>query len=246
MKTLKLDGKWVVRQDGSGKMIPARVPGDVYADLLRAKEIDDPFYRENESDLQWIGKTAWVYEREFNASAALLKEDRVLLQSDGLDTFSTVSVNGKKVASTDNMFREHEWDVKSLLTPGKNSISVRFDSVIPYTEQKQKQRPIACWGVGGMSAAHYGWVRKEQCNFGWDWGPSLVTCGIWRSMRIVGISTARLSDVRIDQAHKAGSVTLSVAVAAETRLRKSLSVRVTASFKGKVVAEKTVTLSGRK
>ena len=34
---------------------PAEVPGLVQMDLLRNKLIPDPFYRDNEKSLQWIG-----------------------------------------------------------------------------------------------------------------------------------------------------------------------------------------------
>ena len=33
------------------------------------------------------------------------------------------------------------------------------------------------------------------CNFGWDWGPDLVTAGIWRPVTLHRWSTARLGDV---------------------------------------------------
>lgn len=37
-----------------------------------------------------------------------------------------------------------------------------------------------CWN------GHYGrpYVRKAQYHFGWDWGPSLVTCGPWKPIYI--------------------------------------------------------------
>ena len=97
MKILGLDGRWSLRRDGDETSLPARVPGDVCADLLRAKQIPDPFYRENELDVQWVGESNWVYERSFKVSKALLKQERVLLQCEGLDTFATVQINGMTI-----------------------------------------------------------------------------------------------------------------------------------------------------
>ena len=37
-------------------MMPAEVPGVVHLDLLNNNVIEDPFYRMNESKVQWIGK----------------------------------------------------------------------------------------------------------------------------------------------------------------------------------------------
>lgn len=39
----------------------ARVPGSVQTDLLAAGIIGDPFYRDNETRLQWIGLADWQY-----------------------------------------------------------------------------------------------------------------------------------------------------------------------------------------
>ena len=120
MKRIDLNGTWTLTQAGGGDALSASVPGDVMHDLLCAKRIPDPFYRENERDVQWVGESDWDYTRTFSVSEALLQEERVLLHCDGLDTFATIAINGSEVASTDNMFRTYEWDVKALLKQGEN------------------------------------------------------------------------------------------------------------------------------
>ena len=54
------------------------------------------------------------------------------------------------------------------------------------------------------------YVRKSQCNYGWDWGPMCVTCGIWRAIEIEAYDEAKIDDVHIKQAHREKSVTLDV------------------------------------
>ena len=55
------------------------------------------------------------------------------------------------------------------------------------------------------------WVRKEQCNYGWDWGPCLLTCGIWRPIKLIACNIVQLKDVYVGQKHiKDGSVTLDI------------------------------------
>ena len=44
--------------------------------------------------------------------------------------------------------------------------------------------------------APFNFIRKMACSFGWDWGPTLVTAGIWRPVRLEPWSTARLAGVR--------------------------------------------------
>ena len=38
----------------------------------------------------------------------------------------------------------------------------------------------------------FNFIRKMACNFGWDWGPTLVTAGIWQEIGLHAWSTARL------------------------------------------------------
>ena len=109
---LSLGGQWKFCQVGARRGQPATVPGSVHADLLSLGAIEDPFFRENEKDLQWIGEADWRYWRDFRVTASLLESDRVLLRCHGLDTLATVRINGKLVARTDNMHRTWEFDVR--------------------------------------------------------------------------------------------------------------------------------------
>ncbi len=241
MRTLSLDGRWTVRRGGAALSWPARVPGDVLADLLKVGAIPDPFDRENERALQWIGESDWIFERSFRVSPALFAEKRVQLQCDGLDTFARVEVNGRLVARTNNMHRRHEWEVRAFLKPGLNSIRIAFDSVNDYTRRRQRQRPFRARVSESHPAAYPAWVRKMACNFGWDWGPILVTAGIWRSVRLVGYSTARIGDVRVEQTHRARNagreVRLRMDAQIEASAQQKLTVHVALLFRGRVVAE---------
>src|SRR5258705_3582571 len=57
---------WQFHEAGKDDWHAATVPGCVHTDLLNNKLIDDPFYRDNEQKLQWIGKTDWEYQTTFN------------------------------------------------------------------------------------------------------------------------------------------------------------------------------------
>ncbi len=81
---------------------------------------------------------------------------------------------------------------------------------MPYTRKRQKEYHLAFWGLELRRQAAFGWVRKQQCNFGWDWGIKAVTAGIWRPIRLVAFNTARLTDLHILQEHADGRVDLAV------------------------------------
>ncbi len=168
--TIDLCGAWKLQRVGSARHFPATVPGCVHTDLLKAGAIEDPFYRDNELKVKWVGEADWIYSRSFSAGDEVLARDRVLLRCKGLDTFAAVTVNGRAVGAADNMYRLWEFDIKPALRRGENRISIRFNSVLPYIRRKQKERNLAGWS-GPREVAGRAWVRKEPCNFGWDWGP---------------------------------------------------------------------------
>ena len=74
---LALDHGWQFRQITAGAeqsengWLPATVPGDVHLDLLANKKIPDPFYRDNEAELQWIENESWEYRLNFEVTPAL-------------------------------------------------------------------------------------------------------------------------------------------------------------------------------
>ena len=237
MQTLSLNGAWwQVKQVGTEDAIPATVPGCVHTDLLAAGKIPDPFYRDNEDSLLWIGESEWVYSRSFDASEELLANEKIVLHCDGLDTLATVRVNGQVVGQSDNMFRIWEFDVKPALVAGENQIEIQFASPLPVIRQRQAERRLPNWG-GPKEVNGRAWIRKEPCNFGWDWGPVTVTCGIWRNIEIIALSDARLADVAIQQEHAGGKVTLKISVQAEVIGDLKLSANVTVGLGSQLAAE---------
>ncbi len=237
--------QWTVRQADTRKTYPAVVPGTVQGDLLRAKVIPDPFYRDNEKLVQWVGEKEWIYERTFEA-ADFAKCSRVVLCCEGLDTLATVLVNGKVVGKSENMHCWFEFDVKGVLKKGKNSLAVIFASPFPYCAEKAAASPhkMNMW-CPPHEETNRAWIRKAQCHFGWDWGPVLVTAGIWRPMSIVAYNAARIAEVSVQQAHTKECVRLDVG--AELELLEAADAEIVArvKFAGKVVDEARVPASKR-
>ena len=217
---LDLGGAWQVSREGTSQWLPATVPGCIHTDLLAAKKIPDPFYGDNEKKVQWVGEANWIYRRSFDVTPGLLARDHVTLKCEGLDTLAAIGLNGTQVAQTDNMFRTYEFDVKKLLKPGANTLEIKFDSVLPLMRAKEAQRKLPTWAYPGA-----GYVRKEPCNFGWDWGPTLITCGVWRNIGIEAFNTSRINNVEILQDHsKKGEVGLNIQVAAKPAANRLVAV----------------------
>ncbi|WP_337956091.1 beta-mannosidase [Alicyclobacillus herbarius] len=209
---IDLNGNWRMKSVNGEEWLPAQVPGSVYLDLLRAGRIPDPFYRDNELRVFDVAKQDYVYEREFSVDERLMACDRVLLTCLGLDTLAEIEINGTPVARTDNMHRTYEFEIKSLLQVGQNRIRVVFRSALNYILDKNADDPL--WGPED-SVEGFPHLRKGHYMFGWDWGPKIPDLGIWRDIYIRGYETGRIEDVRIDQHHRAGQVTLDVHVDVE-------------------------------
>lgn len=209
MKQFSLNGDWEVTNAKGTHTTAARVPGCIHLDLLRARLIPDPYFRDNEDRLQWIGEEDWIYRRRFHLKADILNAANLLLRADGLDTFAEIIVNGQSIAETNNMFRYWEFDLKPAVHAGENEIAIHFKSPFPYMRSCQAGHFLFHTGLDHHRANGGNWVRKESCNFGWDWGPTLVTCGIWRPLTILAFSHPRLEDFHVLQKHGSdGSVSL--------------------------------------
>jgi beta-mannosidase len=183
----------------------ARVPGVVQTDLLRNQLIPDPFDRDNEFRLQWIGLTDWEYQTVFQADAALLGHDHIDLVFDGLDTLADVYLNDQPVLNADNMFRHWRIPAKALLKPGPNKLRVVFHSAVekmlPYVKSLPYVLPSISTGNYGneedIATAPY--TRKAPYNYGWDWGPRFVTEGIWQPVRLETWDALRIDNFHIHQ-----------------------------------------------
>ncbi|MBD3243604.1 MAG: glycoside hydrolase family 2 protein [Chitinivibrionales bacterium] len=225
VKTIDLSGEWRLHEGNSSRSIAAQVPGCVHGDLFRAGKIPDPFYRDNESKVQWVGERDWVYRRTFTVPRSMLSCDRLLLRCEGLDTLATVTINGAEVATTDNMFRIWELDVASAVQAGSNEIEVRFASTIPFLSSQPQT--LYAPQAGPHEPLGQGRIRKAQYQYGWDWAPRLITCGIWRPIRLTACKTARIADVAFEQQHRKTSVRLGVAVSVERFRRTAVDAVVT-------------------
>jgi beta-mannosidase len=197
LNRIELRDGWTVRADGRAftplfghRPVPATVPGCVHTDLLAAGLIPDPYLDGNESRLAWIGRADWRYETTFQFSPA--PDSQVDLVCEGLDTVARIELNGREVAATYNMHRRYRFDVRDALRPGDNHLVVRFASALNYAEDRERElgaRPH-------VNTHPYNMIRKMACNFGWDWGPDLVTAGIWRPIAIEEWWSARIASVR--------------------------------------------------
>lgn len=166
----------------------AAVPGDVHSALIERKLIEHPYYGHNDIKCRWVEEKEWWYRTKFQLDEELSGDERLELVFEGLDTFATVYVNGLELGRTANMHRRYVYDVTRIVRGGKNTIAVKFDPLSLHNQDKAlmqwssytKERP---------------WLRKAAMNFGWDWGPRMVTAGIWGKVLLKRSKLAKLDGV---------------------------------------------------
>ncbi|MFD0820608.1 glycoside hydrolase family 2 protein [Micromonospora zhanjiangensis] len=178
-----------------GASVEATVPGCVHTDLMAAGLLADPYLDRNEDQQRWVGDSDWRYATTLpvDGPAAPSTADRIDLVFDGLDTVAEIRLDGEPVGRTRNQHRGYRFDVTDRLAGGgAHELSVVLRVARRYAERVRDE-------VGERPGAYpepLQYIRKTAANFGWDWGPSLLTAGIWRAVRLEHWSTARLARVR--------------------------------------------------
>ncbi len=246
MEIITLNGRWQLRQAGLAKSdwLPAAVPGCVHTDLMAAQAIPDPFYRDNEKEVMWVGEAEWLYRRSFVLKDTLFAKEHLLLHCAGLDTLATIRINGQEIGRTDNMFRTWDFDIREFVHPGENEIEIQFASALRIGQEKLALKYIHSWSTDSHKLPGGNYIRKAACHFGWDWGPKLVTCGIWRDIEIRAFDT-HLANIHITQDHsQTGQVTLDIQVQAESLEGQPLTAVCTVTFSRAVVAQQEAALAG--
>ncbi len=175
-----ITANWEFKQTGEQKWHKATVPGTVHTDLLNNQLISDPFYRDNESTLQWISTVDWEYRTFVMLNQRTLNKKFIELSFEGLDTYADVYLNNRLILSANNMFRTWNVNIKPFVHSGKNNLHIIFRSADKIADSLANNSTLKLPCENNRNQ-----IRKAQYHFGWDFAPKLTTCGIWRSVKII-------------------------------------------------------------
>jgi beta-mannosidase len=144
--------------------LPARVPGSVLDDLVRAGEAASPYHERDSRLSEWVPERTWVYRRRFVADAPTLRFE-------GVDFACTVLVDGRELATHEGLFAPFDVDVSGFADGAEHLLAVVVHPA-----------PVSEPQVGKTSRVR---VHKPRMNYGWDFCPRLVHQGIWRPVALV-------------------------------------------------------------
>ncbi len=217
--------------------LPVQVPGNVHADLLNAGLIPDPFYGDNEKRVRWVQQSDWCYQREVNLPQSFDAKKPIYLVFQGVDTVANIFWNGEELLHTENMFRSYRVRLPQVHSTG-NRLRVELFSPVRFAREQERVH-------GRLPAAEFAarvYLRKAQYSFGWDWGPSLPTMGLWRPVVLwqperAWVETIRFHTARLESDR--ARVMVEVEVQGEWRETDSVQISLVGN---KQVVERQVTL----
>lgn len=189
--------------------IKCSAPCSMYSVLLEQKLIPDPFYGLNELELTKLSEKDCEFEAVFEVDNEILDRDYVELNFSGLDTICEIYLNGAFLDKTMNMHRIFNYNVKSLLKSGQNTLKLMFRSPLKYITEMNHRHYMPTNQDAIPGASH---LRKPTCMFGWDWGPKLPDMGISGPVEIFSYDVDKIEDFEVLQYHKDGKVDLEIIV----------------------------------
>ena len=194
---------WIMRNSNRSIEIKnLKIPISVHTALRKQNLIPEPYYRYNDVDIRWVALDEnWVFENVIEITeASVLTNNRIDLVFNSIDTVATIYLNDKFILFTENQFVKYSVEnVNSKLIVGKNSLKIKFRSAVTYAKTLSNLYPYTvppeCWPKTRHGECHANFVRKEQCSFGWDWGPAFATMAIndMVTVKFINFFTAEIS-----------------------------------------------------
>ncbi len=201
-----LEGDWRLSQDGK-PAIGGHLPGCIYLDYMQ-NGMDDPFFGTNENLMSELGHHDYTYERDFEIDEKLLSFSHAELVGDGIDTVCDIFINGAFLGHTENINRTYRFDARTLLKPGRNTITLKFTNPYRFSEEMQKNDRILTSAENTKA-----FIRKTPCHFGWDWGPKYTPTGVTKYIGLEAFQN-RIDSVEIRQTHRENAVDLKLRLTA--------------------------------
>ncbi len=170
------------------------LPTDVHTALVDAGSIPEPFADTNESRVAWVAEREWWYRCAFgDVGPPPEPGERISLVFHGLDTETTIWLNGTPLGEHHSMFRPAEVDVTGLLDDdGVNVLSIRFANLLDGGDD------VSDVAVRDSLRLRR---RKMQVAFGWDISCVLLTVGVWQPIELRREVWASLGALHFSTAH---------------------------------------------
>lgn len=184
------ENDWTLSSSTLNISVPGFLPSQVHLDLYKAQVIGDPYYGLNDFNLRWIANSNWTYTTNLTGLSSNTSSTWLLFN--GLDTFTSIELCGQHLASTNNQFRQYYFDVtKQLQGCARPILSIEFGSAPRIADTIAALPGQETWPYGVEGLFEYPnrqFIRKEQSDFGWDWGPAFAPAGPWQPAYVLQLT----------------------------------------------------------
>ena len=176
----------------NGQWYPATVPGFIHTDLMANGIIPDPYIGTNEDSVQWVVEKEWRYRTVLRGVD--VPQGQLYLVCEGLAGNALV------------MWTAYygEWDpevgtrvIDNMFVGNIDPISTsrdHYDSIIVEIFFSPLMDSINEVDYGIPLPDRRAFTRIAPYQQGWDWGPTLPTCGIWKPVYITNKSQSELKE----------------------------------------------------
>ncbi|BDZ60999.1 hypothetical protein GCM10025873_07900 [Demequina sediminis] len=180
--------------------IPTRVPGSVLGTLIDAGLATDVTVNGTEEQVAWAAASTWAYRTSIPKRG---DGAHVRVVFEGIDTIATVTVDGNAVLEADDMF--HRWvvDLGRDDAPGAWDVEVELRPAEPVARAAEAVAPLP---RADMYEIPFNQVRKMACSFGWDWGPTTMTAGLYRGVQVEREGAGRILRTLLSPTWRGGAV----------------------------------------
>lgn len=223
----------------------SRFPSVIQQELLTHNLIPNYHIGENERQIQWVGACDWEYRTTFATPSCLSQSADLIFE--GLDTYATVTLNGKEILKSENMFIPARVPVSKLLQKDgqQNEVVIYFESALKaglrLEEKHGKRKSI-------MRDPRRNHLRKAQYSWGWDWGPIVVTAGPWKPVYLeiyeTRIENVNVQTTNLAKNHESAEITITISISHPNTGSQAL-VRVEDAA-GTEVSKISIPLNGQK
>ncbi|SFW45991.1 beta-mannosidase [Chitinophaga sancti] len=225
---IELNKDWQFSSTDENTWRSATVPGTVHTDLMAHHLIPDPYVGMNEKSVQWVDKKNWQYKTTFSVTKEMLQHDWLALDFKGLDTYVDIYINDDSIASSANMFVPLKAQIKQKVKEGNNTLRLVFHSPIRHDMHNFLNDDVIYPAGNDASDIPLSvYARKAPYHYGWDWGPRLVTSGIWRPVYLEYGNKASIEDVYLQQKQLTDkSATILAQLKFQTTTKKKYTVKI--------------------
>lgn len=191
----------------------AQVPGDIFTDLQRAGEIDDPYFGRNFGKAKWAQELEYWYFTKFHAPADM-KGKKISLLFEGVDYSCEVWLNGHRLGAHEGMFSTFEFDITSAIRfdewlEGCNILMIKLDP----------------------PPRNHGRVAGRKFCFGGDYMPDVVPFGIHRPVKVVATDIAAIKRTRIESSIQGDDAVVSMDVEVHNLSPEPVEVKISSTVK---------------